>query len=166
MRKDDKEEDEDYHGVTPISNIVKKMKKEYDKDSKDWRILGSRDEKGNKDTFISKKPNTYWLKSKQLSPFSALSMGTVVRNLDKDIDKETYGKKLSKEDMINLFGMVVPINKNQNVIASGIEKYSQKEGDYFKKIIKERNSNLGYQMAKKVDEKFRKNYPRRDEMYG
>jgi len=166
MRKDDKKEKEDYHGVAPISHIAKQMKKQYDKDPKGWRITSSRDEKGNKDTFINKKPNTFWLKSKQLSPFSALSMGTVVRNINKDIDDETYGKRLSKEDMINLFGMVVPINKNRNVVASGIEKYSQKEGDYFKKIIKERKSNLGYKLAKKVDEKFRSNYPRRDEMYG
>lgn len=166
MRKEDKEEKEDYHGVAPISHIAKQMKKQYDKNPKGWTITGSRDKKGNRDTFINKKPNTYWLKSKQLSPFSALSMGTVVRNLDKDIDEETYGRKLSKEDMYNLFGMVVPINKNKNVVASGIEKYSQKEGDYLKKIIKEKKANLGYQMAKKIDEKWRRNYPRRDEMYG
>ncbi|TFG00920.1 MAG: hypothetical protein EU541_01005 [Promethearchaeota archaeon] len=164
--KKEKIEKEDYHGIAPVSNVIKKMKKEYDKDPKDWRIIGSTDKQGNKDTFIKKKPNTFWLKSRSLSPFSALSMGTVVRNIDKDIDQEIYGKKLSKEEMLNLFGMVVPIKKNQNIVASGIENFSKERGNHLRKIIKEKNPNVGYQLAKKVDEKFRHLYPRRDEMYG
>ena len=36
----DKKEKEDYHGVAPVKTIVKKMKKEYDKDPKDWRVIG------------------------------------------------------------------------------------------------------------------------------
>ncbi|TET59038.1 MAG: hypothetical protein E3J52_07005, partial [Promethearchaeota archaeon] len=115
----DKKEEKDYYGVAPISSIIKKMKKEYDNDPKDWRVIGSNDERGNRDTFITKKPNAYWLKSKQLSPYSALSMGTVVRNLDRDID-ERIGKKMSPNDMLRLFGMIVPIKRDQNIIASGI----------------------------------------------
>jgi len=160
----DKDEDKDYHGVAPIRSIVKKMKKEYDRDPKDWRVLGSKDKDGNSDTIISKKPNHFWLKSKQLSPFSALSMGTVVRNLDKDID-EKVGKKMSPNDMLRFFGMVVPIKENKSVIASGIEKYSQEKGDYIKKIINEKNSNLGYQLRRKVDEAFTKKYPQRKNLY-
>jgi len=161
---DKKEKKPDYHGVAPIHTIVKKMKKEYDKDPKDWRLIGSKDEHGNSDTFIGKKPNTYWLKSKMLSPYTALSMGTVVRNLDKDID-DNYGKKLTANDMLRFFGMSVPIQKNQNVIATGIEKYSQHHGDYLKKIINENQSNLGYKLARRVDEEFRKKHPQRSGLY-
>jgi hypothetical protein len=75
----DKLEDEDYHGVAPIRPVIKKMKKEFDKDPNGWGVIGSNDEEGNYDTFITKKPNTYWLKSKALSPYSSLSMGSVVR---------------------------------------------------------------------------------------
>ncbi|MBD3193503.1 MAG: hypothetical protein GF317_00495 [Candidatus Lokiarchaeota archaeon] len=166
MKEEKKNKKEDYHGVAPISDIAKKMKKHYDKDPKDWKIIGSKDKHGNTDTFINKKPNTYWLKSRSLSPFSALSMGTVVRNLEKDIDEETYGKNLSQKDLLRLFGMVVPVKKDKNVIASGIENYSNEKGEFLKKLIKERNSNLGYQLARKIDKKFRYEYPRRDEMYG
>jgi len=162
MKKED--EKEDYDGVAPIKHIVKKMKKEYDKDPKHWRVIGSNDKEGNYDTFITKKPNAYWLKSKQLSPFSALSMGTVVRKIDQDIDNK-MGKKLSPDEMLRLFGMVVPIKKDQNVIAAGIEKYSQEHGDYLKKIISEKNSNLGHQMAKRIDEEFTKRYPQRKNLY-
>ena len=162
--KEKKEEKEDYHGVAPISKIVKKMKKEYDRDSKDWSVIGSKDDQGNTDTFINKKPNLYWLKSKQLSPYSALSMGTVVRNIDKDID-EKIGKKMSPDDMLRFFGMVVPIKKDQNVIASGIEKYSQNHGNHLKQIIKEKDSNLGYQMARRIDDEFSKKFPQRKNLY-
>ncbi|MFX0076007.1 MAG: hypothetical protein ACFE96_11230 [Candidatus Hermodarchaeota archaeon] len=153
-------------GVAPIKPIIKKLKKEYDRDPTDWRVIGSKDDQGNTDTFITKKPNAYWLKSKMINPYSSLSMGTVVRNIDKDIDEASgKGKVLSPDEMLRLFGMIVPINKDQNIVASGIEKYSQKHGDYLKKIIGERDSNLGYQMAKKIDEEFTKKYPQRKNLY-
>jgi len=162
MKKED--EKEDYDGIAPIKHIVKKMKKEYDKDPKHWRVIGSKDKEGNQDTFITKKPDAYWLKSKQLSPFSALSMGTVIRKIDQDID-DKIGKKLSPDEMLRFFGMVVPIKKDQNVVAAGIEKYSQQHGDYLKKIINEKNSNLGHQMAKRIDKEFSKKHPQRDGLY-
>ena len=162
MKKED--EKEDYNGVAPIKHIVKKMKKEYDKDPKHWRVIGSKDKEGNQDTFITKKPDAYWVKSKQLSPFSALSMGTVVRKIDQDIDNK-IGKKLSPDEMLRLFGMVVPIKKDQNVVAAGIEKYSQQHGDYLKKVISEKDSNLGHQMAKRIDEEFTKRHPQRKNLY-
>jgi hypothetical protein len=160
----DKEEEKDYHGVAPIRSIVKKMKKDYDKDSKDWRVIGSKDRDGNSDTIISKTPNHYWLKSKQLSPFSALSMGSVVRNLDRDID-EKMGKTMSPDEMLRFFGMVVPVKANKNIIAAGIEKYSQERGDYLKKVISERDSNLDYQLRHRIDKEFTKKHPQRKNLF-
>ena len=162
MTKED--EKEDYDGISPITSIIKKMKKEYDKDPKDWKVIGSKDDTGNYDTLVTKKPNAYWLKSKQLSPYSALSMGTIARNIDKDID-EKIGKTMTANDFLRLFGMVVPIKKDQSVVAAGIEKYSQEHGDYLKKIISERYSNVGHQLGKKVDAEFRKKHPLRDGLY-
>ncbi|GAH43168.1 hypothetical protein ES705_15595 [subsurface metagenome] len=160
------EDEEDYHGVAPIKPIIKKMKKEYDKDPNDWRVIGSRDDQGNTDTFITKKPNAYWLKSKMLSPYSSLTMGTIVRNIDRDIEEEVRkGKTLSPNEMFRLFGMVVPIKKDQNIVAAGIEKYSQQHGNYLKEIIGERDSNLEYQMAKRIDEEFTKKHPQRKNLY-
>jgi len=164
VRKKDKEDD---LKVKPVSSVIKKLKKNYDRDPKDWRVIGSKDKDGNLDTFITKKPDAYWLKSKQLGPYSSLSMGSYVRNLDRDIDANV-GKKMSPNDMLRLFGMVVPIKGsqgNQNIIAAGIEKYSQKHGDYLKKVIGERNSNLGYQMGRKIDAEFIKRHPQRKNLY-
>jgi hypothetical protein len=160
-----KNEDEK-DGVAPIKPLIKKMKKDYDRDPTDWRVIGSKDEHGNTDTFITKKPNAYWLKSKMLNPYSSLSMGTIVRDINKDID-ETSGKSkaLSPDEMLRLFGMIVPINNNHNIIASGIEKFSQQHGDYLKKIIGERDSNLGQIMARRIDEEFTKKFPQRKNLY-
>ena len=159
-----KEKEFDYDGIAPIQSVVKKMKKDYDKDPKDWRIIGSKDKDGNSDTFITKKPNAYWLKSKQLSPFTALSMGTIVKKIDQEIDEQT-GKTLTPEAMLRIFGIVVPVKTDKSIIASGIEKFSQSHGDYLKKLISEQNANLGYQMAKRIDEEFTRKYPQRKNLY-
>jgi len=159
-----KQDKEDDLKVKPVSSVVKKMKKEYDKNPKDWRVIGSKDDDGNLDTFITKKPNAYWLKSKQLGPYSSLSMGSYIRNIDRDIDSKV-GKKLSPDEMLRLFGMVVPIKKDQNVVAAGIEKYSQQHGNYLKKIIGERDSNIGHQMVRRIDEEFTKKHPQRKNLY-
>ena len=160
----DKKKEEDYHGIAPVSSIVKKMKKEYDRDPKDWRVIGSKDKDGNSDTLITKKPNSYWLKSKQINPYSSLTMGSVVRNLDRDID-EKIGKKLSPDDMLRFFGMIVPLKNDKNIIAAGIEKYSQQHGDYLKKVIKEKDANLGFQLRRKIDDEFTRKYHQRKNLY-
>ncbi|MHA1459323.1 MAG: hypothetical protein ACTSQR_06645 [Promethearchaeota archaeon] len=129
-------------------------------------MIGSTDEHGNTDTFITKKPNAYWLKSKMLSPYSSLSMGSIVRNIDRDIDESLgIGKKLTPDEMLRLWGMVVPVKANQNIVAAGIEKYSQTDGDYLKKIVSERDANLGPQMVKRIDEEFTKKHPQRKNLY-
>ncbi len=158
--------EDEQDGVAPIKPIIKKLKKEYDRDPTDWKVIGSKDDNGNTDTFITKKPNAYWLKSKMLNPYSSLSMGTIIRNIDRDIDEASgKGKALSPDEMLRLFGMVVPIKKDQNIVAAGIEKYSQEHGDYLKKIIGERDANLGPQMVKRIDEEFTKKHPQRKNLY-
>lgn len=160
----EKEEGEDYQGVAPIKTIIKRMKKDYDKSPKGWKIIGSSDKHGNTDTFITKKPDAYWLKSKMLNPYSSLTMGSLARNIDKDID-EKIGKNMSPDDMLRLFGMIVPVKQDQNIIAAGIEKYSQQHGNHLKKVIHENNPNLGYQLARRVDEEFTKKHPQRKNLY-
>jgi hypothetical protein len=161
---EEKDNKDEYYNISPIQRVFKKMKKEYDKDPKDWAVVSSKDDNGNADTFFQKKPNTYWLKSKMLSPYSALSLGTVIKDINKEID-EKVGQKLTPEDMIRFFGMVVPVTKDQNVIAAGIEKYSQNHGDILKTIINEKETNVGYQLARRLDEEFTKQYPQRKNLY-
>jgi hypothetical protein len=93
-------------------------------------------------------------------------MGSVIRNIDRDIDESLgIGKNLTPDEMLRLFGMIVPIKKDQNIVATGIEKYSQTHGDYLKKIVSERDANLGPQMVKRIDEEFTKKHPQRKNLY-
>ncbi len=164
MTKND--EKPDYHGVAPISHIIKKMKKEYDRDPKGWKVIGATDQQGNADMFIMKKPNAYWLKSKMLSPYSSLSMGSIVRNIDKEINEQVYkGRDLSPDELFRLFGMIVPVKRDQNIVATGIEKFSQEKGNYLKKVIEDMDPNLGKILMKRIDEEFTKKYPQRKNLY-
>ena len=99
MKQNPKKSEEDYHGIAPISKVIKKMKKQYDKDPKDWKIISSKDKDSNTDTLITKQPNTYWLKSKKLSPYSALSMGTVLKNIDNEIDNNINGQEIPLDNL-------------------------------------------------------------------
>jgi hypothetical protein len=72
---------------------------------------------------------------------------------------------MTPDDMYRFFGMIVPIKQDQNIIATGIEKFSQFHGDYLKKIIGEKDSNLGPIMVKHLDEEFTKKYPQRKGLY-
>jgi hypothetical protein len=75
------------------------------------------------------------------------------------------GKKMSPDEMLRFFGMVVPVKANKNIIAAGIEKYSQERGDYLKKVINERDSNLDYQLRHRIDKEFTKKHPQRKNLF-
>lgn len=150
--------------IKPIRNVVKKIKKKYDKDPEDWKITGCKDNQGNQDTFITQSPNTFWLKSKALNPYSAISYGSVVRHLDDEITQE-IGKKLSPDEMLRLFGFVVPTSEDNAIITSGIERFSPQKGKFLKDKITEKKKNLSMNLARKVDEEFTKKHPQRKNLY-
>ncbi|MHA2257385.1 MAG: hypothetical protein ACXACO_05310, partial [Promethearchaeota archaeon] len=83
---------------------------------------------------------------------------------DKDID-EKVGRKMSPNDMLRFFGMVVPIKENKSVIASGIEKFSQEKGEYLKKVINEKDTNLDYHLRHRIDKEFTRKHPQRKNLY-
>ncbi|MDX1799247.1 MAG: hypothetical protein R3255_11410, partial [Candidatus Lokiarchaeia archaeon] len=62
-------------------------------------------------------------------------------------------------------GMIVPIKNNQNIIASGIEKFSQEHGDYFKKLINDQDPNIGPALGRRIDKEFSKKHPQRRGLY-
>jgi len=101
-----------------------------------------------------------------LSPYSSLSMGSIVRNIDKEINEQVYkGRDLSPDELFRLFGMIVPVKRDQNIVATGIEKFSQEKGNYLKKVIEDMDPNLGKILMKRIDEEFTKKYPQRKNLY-
>ena len=150
--------------IKPIRDVIKKIKKKYDKDSEDWKITGCRDKHGNQDTFITQPPNTFWLKSKALNPFSAISYGSVVRHIDDKINRE-IGKELTPDEMLRLIQFIVPTSQDNAIIASGIERFSQQKGKFLKDKITEKKKNLSKTLARKVDEEFTKKHPQRKNLF-
>jgi hypothetical protein len=150
--------------VKPVRKVIRKIKEKYDKDPEDWKITGCNDKHGNQDTFITHPPNTFWLKSKALNPYSAISYGSVIRNLDDEINKE-ISKKLTPDEMLRLFGFIVPVPPENAIIASGIERFSQKKGKSLKEKITEKKKDLSRSLARKVDEEFTKRHPQRKNLY-
>ena len=62
----------------PLGNIIKGIKKKYDKDKENWKVMGGVDKVGNTDLIISQNPNLWWIKSKAIDlgyPNRAFSFG-------------------------------------------------------------------------------------------
>ena len=134
----------------PIDKIIKKIKKKYDKDSENWSVNSSIDKDGNKEMLISQQPNSYLLKMRALTAKTNMSYGKELKNLDEEINKEIEShtpknsKKINnKEELLQLFGMMVPINpKKKDVIyMSGIEHISSNRMNQQKLKIDEKESN-------------------------
>ncbi|MBD3353244.1 MAG: hypothetical protein GF364_17320, partial [Candidatus Lokiarchaeota archaeon] len=83
----------------PLSKIIKRIKNKYDKDDdeekKNWKVRGGTDEQGNKDMLITRDPDAWYVKSKQIDPVKHISFGNelYIRNLDEDIQSEIGKKK-------------------------------------------------------------------------
>ncbi len=128
-----------------ISKVIKKIKQKWDKDPENWEVLGNVDKDGNREMLITQQPNSYWLKMRTLTANSHLAMGKELKNIDNEIDLKVNGIKKfdsikSKEQLINLFGMMVPDKSKKDVIyLSGVEKYSPEVVGLQKEKIEEKN---------------------------
>ncbi|MCD6444495.1 hypothetical protein J7L70_05790, partial [Candidatus Bathyarchaeota archaeon] len=72
--------------LEPAGRLVKRIKQIYDKDREGWRILAGLDGGGRLDLYIAYRNKLLWkLKSKPVNPFSYLSVGAEVRDLNYEI---------------------------------------------------------------------------------
>lgn len=128
-----------------ISVIMKKIKKKWDADPENWSVLGNVDKDGNREMLISQQPNSYWLKMRTLTSQSNMAYGKELTRIDDEINfKLNEGKNAksitSKEELVQLFGMMVPDNQKKDMIyMSGVEKYSPEHMKHQKEKIEEKN---------------------------
>ncbi len=128
-----------------ISVIMKKIKKKWDSDPENWSVLGNVDKDGNREMLISQQPNSYWLKMRTLTSQSNMAYGKELTNIDDEINNQLFGEKkakqiTSKEELIQLFGMMVPDSRKKDMIyMSGVEKFSPKHMEHQKDKIEEKN---------------------------
>jgi hypothetical protein len=151
----------------PIDHVMQKIKKKYDSDQENWSVLGNSDKDGNREMFISQQPNTYWLKMKQINPYSHMALGTELTNIDDEINKNigTSGKKInSQQELMQLFGMVTP-SKKDVIYTAGIERYSPPASNELKNKVEEKEPDADKNFRKALRQKWEKEYFDREGIY-
>ncbi|MHA1794356.1 MAG: hypothetical protein ACTSVI_17095 [Promethearchaeota archaeon] len=148
--------------IEEIDDIFKTLKRRFDKDPKEWKVLGDIDARGNKDLFISQREDLWHIKTKPVSPFTGIAKGVHVRNLDDEIQAELVKNGLAGEKL--LFSMIVPQDKNA-IFASGIESFARHKSKNLKKMVSEKNRDVDRQLMDAVEKTFERKFPRRKDMF-
>jgi hypothetical protein len=151
----------------PIDHVMRKIKKKYDSDQENWSVIGNCDKDGNREMLISQQPNTYWLKMKQINPYSHMALGTELTNLDDEINKNIgdNSKKIkSPQELMQLFGMVTP-SKKDIIYTAGIERFSPAVGNELKMKIEEKQPDADKNFRKALRQKWEKEYYDREGLY-
>ncbi|UYP48276.1 hypothetical protein NEF87_004561 [Candidatus Lokiarchaeum ossiferum] len=154
-----------------ISVIMKKIKKKWDTDPENWSVLGNVDKDGNREMLISQQPNSYWLKMRTLTSQSNMAYGKELTKIDDEINfKLNEGKKAksisSKEELLQLFGMMVPDNRKKDLIyMSGVEKYSPEQMAHQKEKIEEKNPEADKLYRLYLQKKWEREQALREGMY-
>lgn len=137
--------------------MVKRIKQIYDKDREGWRILAGLDGGGRLDLYIAYRNKLLWkLKSKPVNPFSYLSVGAEVRDLNYEIIEELLrtGRPFS-------FQALFPQNGVQSIVMLGLGRYIRDR----KTPVSESEQRLDRILVEKVEELFSKMYPERKTPY-
>lgn len=152
----------------PIDHVLRKMKKKYDQDQDNWSVISNEDKDGNREMFISQQPNTYWLKMRQVNPHSYLSLGTELTNIDDEINKKAGNSSKpirSKQELLQLFGMMVPTEKKDIIYAAGVERFSPSISKDIKEKIEEKNPKADFEFRKKIRQKWEYEHIDKDNLY-
>jgi len=151
-----------------IGRILQKIKKKYDKDPENWKVMGGVDQMGNKDLIISQDPSAFWIKSKTIDPYRSISFGKeyTVKSLDDEIQQEINKKQFNPNDAFHrLFGMAASVSEKDIISAAGIERIAPKEMKFVKNKINEKFPNSEKNLRKKVRKKWLEDFGDRDNVY-
>ena len=150
----------------PIDQVIRKIKKKWDSDPENWSVLSNIDRDGNREMLISQAPNTYWLKMRAISPISTMTYGRELTNIDDEIDKK-LGKtnpKKSQEELLQLFGMMVP-SKKDVIYTSGVEKVDPEQVNLQKEKVEEKDPHADRMFRLYLQKKWEREQQLRDNMY-
>ena len=154
----------------PIEHIMRKIKRKWDEDKENWKVLSNLDRDGNQEMLISQDPNTYWLKSRTISAHRNMSYGQELTNLDTEIDKKLHGSSSksssiqSEQDLVHLFGMMVPTKKDI-LYTGGVALHSPKIAQEQKSRIDEKDPHADAEFRKYLRKKYEREYMQRNGMY-
>lgn len=143
--------------IEPGNRIVKRIKDLYDRDKHGWRVLAGLDSEGRLDFYISHKNELLWkLKSKPINPYSYITVGTEIRDLNFEIFME-----ILKESQPFGFQALFPQDDINSILMFGLGKYIVKH----RTPLFESEKPIDKELSKKVEEFFSKMYPERRMAY-
>jgi hypothetical protein len=139
------------------SQIIKRIKDVYDKDKQGWRVLAGLDTGGRLDFYIAHKDEMLWkLKSKPVNPYSYITVGTEMR----DLNFEIFMKVLKESEPFG-FQALFPQDELKYILMLGLGKYAVKR----RTPIFESEKSIDEELVKRVEEFFGKTYPERKTSY-
>ena len=154
----------------PIDSIIRKIKKKWDKDKENWSIISNHDRDGNKEMLITQAPNTYWLKMKTVTARSQMAYGVEIKNLDDEIGKKIkthekiHGKTNTKQELMQLFGLIVP-SKKDILYTAGVEQISPQKVQDQKEKIEEKEKDADKLFRLYLRKKWEREQALREGMY-
>ena len=149
--------------IEPIDAQFRKIKKKFESDPKDWRVLSDIDPKGNKDLFINQRDELWQIKTKPLSPVTGIASSCHVRNLDDEIQEEINTRGIEGNKF--LFSMVVPQKDESAILASGVESFAKARTKRLKEMISEKEKNIEKELTEDVEQEFEKKHPQRKNLF-
>lgn len=116
--------------VENVNELMREIKEEYDKNSKDWRVLRGRDKSGHYDTFVLGSGKLWHMKTEWKTPYIPAGVGERIENPAEEIERI-----IADKGEYFPIGEIYPQAKESAIIAIGIGKYSPKATKELKDII-------------------------------
>jgi len=146
--------------IKSLEKILAEIKKEYDKDRLDWRIISGETPFG-LDSFISKEDRAWQLKLDFVRPFEALGLGSKITNIDEKIQE-----KVREKGVPFLFEMLVPQPKNQWLAAHGLSSHVDKQNmALLKKSVAKEQGPIDLELRKELNHLIDKKFPMKRKQY-
>lgn len=146
--------------VKSLDKILAEIKKEYDKDRKDWRILSGETPYG-LDSFISKEDRAWQLKLDFIRPFEVLGLGSKISNIDEKIQGRVQEKGIPF-----LFEMLVPQTKDQWLVAHGLSSHIDRQNmALLKQSVTHTQGPIDLELRRELDRLIDKKFPMKRKQY-
>ena len=146
--------------IKTLEEMIAEIKKEYDKDKTNWRIISSGNSLG-LDSFICQHDRAWQLKMDFVKPFEVIGLGSKITSLDEKIQT-----KVRQSGMPFLFEMLVPQPKDQWVVARGLSTHIDRPNlATLKKAITEEQGPIDLELRKELNRIIDKKFPMKLKQY-
>lgn len=123
--------------IKPVEEIIREIKEHYDEESKGWRVLRGKDQRGHYNTYISSPRFLWQMKTELKNPYQPVGVGKMVTE---DVSKKI--KRIMDNGEPLPFAEIYPQPKDISIIAMGIGNYSPKSTDMLREIISSKQKKL------------------------